>query len=79
MKPFAQSKFLVRPDGQSAVWLHPLDQSTGHYPQYDDWIDATELDDEEFEALILRLQGDDHVPNDTTSSGAPGSASESRA
>jgi hypothetical protein len=49
-------RLIVSPDGHIAVWLHPLDLETGHYPQYDNWIDATTLSDEEFEALVHRLQ-----------------------
>lgn len=50
------SRLLVSPDGMTAVWMHPLDLTTGFYPQYDSWIDATDLDDDEFEALVTRLQ-----------------------
>jgi hypothetical protein len=48
--------YLVSPDGHTGAWLHPLDLRTGHYPQYDNWIDATDLTTEEFDALIMRLQ-----------------------
>lgn len=52
-----QMRLFVSPDGQSATWLHALDLTTGMFPQYDGWIDATDLDDAEFEALIRQLQG----------------------
>jgi hypothetical protein len=48
--------YLVSPDGKTGAWLHPLDLTTGHYPQYDKWIDATDLTTEEFDVLIMRLQ-----------------------
>lgn len=50
------TKLLVSPCGNTAAWVHPLDLSTGHYPQYGSWIDATALNDAEFEALIVNLQ-----------------------
>ena len=52
----ATHRFLVSPDGMTGYWLHRLDLSTGEYPQYADWIDATDLNDEDFEALIVKLQ-----------------------
>ncbi|WP_158601902.1 hypothetical protein [Pararobbsia silviterrae] len=48
--------FLVSPDGMASAWVHPLDRSTGNYPQYDAWVDATGLNDADFEALVTRLQ-----------------------
>lgn len=50
------SRLFVSPCGNGAVWIHPLDLKTNHYPQYDNWIDVTDLSDEEFEALVRRLQ-----------------------
>lgn len=47
---------LLSPDGMAATWIHPLDLSTGMYPRYDDWIDVTDLSDDEFDALVMRLQ-----------------------
>lgn len=45
-------RLYVSPCGNTAIWKHVLDD----LPQYADWIDATELSDDEFEALVTRLQ-----------------------
>lgn len=47
-------QLLVSPDGRSAIWAHPLDLA--QFPQYSDWIDATHLDDDAFEKLVIQLQ-----------------------
>jgi hypothetical protein len=52
----ARRVLLVSPDGQTSVWVDSLDMSTGHYPQYDGWIDATHMGDDEFESLVRNLQ-----------------------
>jgi hypothetical protein len=49
-------RLLVKPNGLSAVWIHPLDLTTGHYPQYDGWTDCTDMDDGEFETFVVGLQ-----------------------
>lgn len=55
MQTRRNTKLLVSPFGTTAAWVHPLDLLTGHYPQYDSWIDASDMDDDEFEALICDL------------------------
>lgn len=50
------TKLLVSLDGQTAVWIHPLDLKTGIYCKYDSCLDASNLNDQEFEALVTRLQ-----------------------
>lgn len=52
----AEMRLLVNPNGQSAAWVHPLDLKTGHFPQYAEWTDCTEMDDEELEALVIARQ-----------------------
>jgi len=52
----ATHRFMVKPDGMTGAWLHSLDLSGGHCPQYADWIDCTDMDDDEFEALVTKLQ-----------------------
>lgn len=54
MSLHATHKYLVSPDGTTGVWVHPLDLTTT--TKYADWIDATHLDDDAFEALVRRLQ-----------------------
>jgi len=49
-------RLYVRPCGNTAIWMHALDLTTGMYPQYADWIDATDLDDDAFEMLVTQLQ-----------------------
>ncbi|MBA1366242.1 hypothetical protein [Burkholderia gladioli] len=49
-------RLYVSPNGMTATWLHALDLTTGHYPQYADWIDATDLDDAAFDELVIGLQ-----------------------
>ncbi|WP_186250776.1 hypothetical protein [Burkholderia gladioli] len=49
-------RLYVSPNGMTATWLHGLDLTTGEYPQYADWIDATDLNDADFAQLVLRLQ-----------------------
>jgi hypothetical protein len=49
-------RLIVSPDGRVAVWLHPLDLTTPHFPQYDKWVDVTVMGDDEFEALVRQLQ-----------------------
>lgn len=49
-------RLFVSPCGTRTTWLHPLDLKTDHYPQYANWIDATDLNDDEFEALVVGLQ-----------------------
>jgi hypothetical protein len=48
---------LVSPCGNRATWIHPLDLTTGHYPQYEEWTDCSEISDEEFEELVKSRQG----------------------
>jgi hypothetical protein len=50
------SRLLVSPNGATAAWIHPLDLTTGHYPQYDGWTDCTDMDDEAFERFVVGLQ-----------------------
>lgn len=45
------AKLLIRADGQTAVWRHPLDPM----PE-GDWIDASGLDDDQFTYLVAALQ-----------------------
>ncbi|WP_261533586.1 hypothetical protein [Burkholderia multivorans] len=52
----ATHRLILRPDGMTAAWVHPLDRSTGNYPQYTDWLDVTDMSDVEFEALVTQLQ-----------------------
>lgn len=49
-------RFYVSEDRKQARWLHELDLSTGHYPQYKDWIDATEMTDQEFESFMMGIR-----------------------
>lgn len=49
-------RFFVSPDGLNGLWLHPLDLSTGMYPRYADWTDATDMGDAEFESFVLSRQ-----------------------
>jgi hypothetical protein len=51
-----QSRLYVSPCGKSAVWIHPLDLQTGHFEKYEGWIDATDMDDAEFERFVVGLQ-----------------------
>lgn len=46
-------RLYVSPCGNTAVWVHALDPRGDTYA---DWIDATDLDDDEFEALVSGLQ-----------------------
>lgn len=50
------SRLLVSPNGQGAVWMHPLDLTTGFYAKYDGWVDCTDMDDEAFERFVVGLQ-----------------------
>lgn len=50
------SRLLVSPNGQGAVWMHQGDLTTGFYPQYADWTDCTDMDDETFERFVVGLQ-----------------------
>lgn len=52
----ATHRFFVSPDGMDGQWLHPLDLSTGNYPQYAGWTDCTDMEDEQFEAFVIGLQ-----------------------
>lgn len=49
-------RLFVSPCGNKGAWIHPLDLTTGNYPQYADWTDCTDMDDEEFEAIVISRQ-----------------------
>lgn len=47
------TRFLVRPDGNAAVWRHPLD-IPGCGPH--GWHDCTDMNDQEFDDFVIGLQ-----------------------
>lgn len=57
----SNTKLLVSPDGKTAARVHALDLETGHYPQYEGWIDTTNYNDEEFAHLLQILQASDKL------------------
>lgn len=43
-------RFFVSPDRKGAVWRHELDPREG--TEYVDWIDCTDMNDDEFGAFM---------------------------
>jgi len=48
-------RFYASPDGSDARWMHPF-LKDGHYP---DWVDLTDMTDDEVVAFHERVRADD--------------------